>query len=130
MEVGQTHSEHIVLTAEMVSAFAKVSGDFNPIHLDEEFAKTTAFQKPIAHGVLSSALISGILGTRFPGSGTILLEQELQFKKPLFVGETALFRLTVEHVRPDKPIVTIKCEVLNSKSELSAEGQAVVKVNR
>ena len=124
------HTEHIKITEELVSAFAKVSGDFNPIHLDAEYARTTPFKRPIAHGMLTGALLSGIMGTRFPGTGTILLEQSVKFMKPVFVGDTALFRLNVEHVRPDKPIVTITYEILNPANEVTSQGQVVVKVAR
>ena len=130
MQIGQMHSEHIAITPEMVSEFAKVSGDFNPIHLDAEYAKTTAFQKPIAHGMLTGALLSGILGTRFPGSGTVLLEITSKFMKPVFVGDSVNFKLHVDHVRPDKPIVTIGYEILNSANEITSHGQVVVKVAR
>jgi enoyl-CoA hydratase len=128
MEVGQEHKEHIVITPELVAEFAKVSGDYNPIHLDAEYARTTPFQKPIAHGMLSGALLSGIMGTRFPGRGTVLLEQGLKFKRPLFVGDTAHFVLKVIHVRPDKPIVTIACTIFDGNGETTAEGESVVKV--
>lgn len=130
MDVGQVHTEHIDITPKMVREFADFSGDFNPIHLDPDYAATTAFKKPIAHGMLTSALISGIMGTRFPGRGTILLEQTMKFLKPVFVGDKVLFRLEVEHVRPDKPIVTIACTVTSSTGEVTAEGRTVVKIPR
>jgi enoyl-CoA hydratase len=127
MQVGQVHTEHIEITPKLVQDFANLSGDFNPIHLDVEYARTTPFQRPIAHGMLTAALLSGIIGTRFPGRGTILLESELKFSKPVFVGDTVLFRLSVEHVRPDKPIVTLKCEILNSAGEITSAGNTVIK---
>jgi len=130
MDVGQEHSEHITITPEMVAEFAKVSGDYNPIHLDAEYARATAFGKPIAHGLLTGALLSGIMGTRFPGRGTVLLEVGLKYMRPVYVGDTAHFRLKVIHVRPDKPIVTIQCTILNSNGEVTAEGETVVKVAR
>lgn len=130
MEVGQQHSEHIQITPELVADFARVSGDFNPLHLDAEYARTTTFKKPIAHGMLTAALLSGIIGTRFPGSGTILLEQGLRYMKPVYVGDTVLFRLAVEHVRPDKPVVTIACSILNPAGEVTAEGEVVVRTPR
>jgi acyl dehydratase len=130
MVVGQVHIEHIEITAQMVKDFAHLSGDFNPLHIDPEFARTTPFKRPTAHGMLGATLLSGIIGTRFPGNGTILLECELHFFKPLFVGERALFRLNVEHVRPDKPMVTLFCEILNSEGEVTSSGQTVVSVSR
>lgn len=130
MDVGQEHSEHITITPEMVAEFAKVSGDFNPIHLDVEYARTTPFGRPIAHGLLTGALLSGIMGTRFPGRGTVLLEQGLKYLRPVYVGDTVHFRLKVIHVRPDKPVVTMSCSIFNSDGELTAEGETVVKVPR
>lgn len=130
MDVGQEHSEHITITPEMVAEFAKVSGDYNPIHLDAEYARTTPFGKPIAHGLLTGALLSGIMGTRFPGRGTVLLEVGLKYLRPVYVGDTAHFNLKVIHVRPDKPIVTIQCTISNSSGEVTAEGETVVKVPR
>ena len=130
MDVGQTHTEHIEITPELVAGFAKISGDYNPIHLDAEYARGTPFGKPIAHGMLTSALLSGIVGTRFPGAGTILLEQGLTYKKPVFVGDKVLFKLVVSNVRPDKPIVTIDCTILSPSGEVTAEGEVVVKIPR
>jgi acyl dehydratase len=130
MQVGQIHSEHITITSKLVAEFAQVSGDFNPIHLDNEYAKNTPFGRPIAHGMLTSALLSGIMGTRFPGAGTVLLEQSIRFKKPVFVGDTVEFKISVEHVRPDKPIATFAFQILNSTGEPTSEGQIVVKLNR
>lgn len=128
MDVGQEHSEHVAITPELVAEFAKVSGDYNPLHLDAEYARTTPFGRPIAHGMLTGALLSGIMGTRFPGRGTILLEQGLKFLRPVFVGDTAHFNLKVIHVRPDKPVVTIGCTIKNAAGEVTAEGETVVKV--
>ena len=128
MEVGQAHSEHHEITQELVAEFARLSGDFNPIHLDAEYARTTKFGRPIAHGMLTSALLSGILGTRFPGSGTILLASNMNFMAPVFVGERIEIKLSVEHVRPDKPIVTLFCQVLDSKGQTTSEGRIILKI--
>ncbi len=127
MEVGQVHSEHIEITPQLVKDFAHVSGDFNPLHLDPEYAATTQFKRPIAHGMLSSALLSGIIGTRFPGRGTVLLSAELKFSRPIFVGDRVLFRLTVEHVRSDKPIISLLCEVFNPEGQITASGKTIVR---
>lgn len=128
MTIGQKHTEQILVTTKMVADFAQVSGDFNPIHLDPEYARQTPFKKPIAHGLLSAALLSGIVGTRFPGPGTVLLKQGLSYKKPVFVGDKIEFRLVVTSVRADKPIVTLSCEVLNSSGEVTADGEVVIKL--
>lgn len=130
MDVGQVHTEHAELTPKLVNEFAKLSGDFNPLHLDAEYARTTPYGRPVVPGLLVGALLSGILGTRFPGYGAVLIEETLMFHKPLFVGDTVLLRISVEHVRPDKPIVTLYCEVLSAANELAADGRFTVKVNR
>jgi 3-hydroxybutyryl-CoA dehydratase len=82
--------------------FAGLSGDTNPVHLNEEFAKTTLFEGRIAHGMLSAGFISTVLGTRLPGPGTIYLSQNLQFKAPVRIGDTVTARVVVREIIPAK----------------------------
>ncbi len=113
---------------EEVAAFAELSEDRNPIHLDPQFAAQTAFGAPIVHGILLSSLLSGLLGQHLPGQGTIYLGQTLKFVRPVLVGEEVTARVTVSQVREDKPIVTLITEVLNARGEPCVQGEAVVKV--
>ena len=98
LEVGQIHQSSVTITGEMIERFAQVTGDDNPIHLDEDFAKGTRFKSRVAHGMLVAGILSGVLGTGFPGVGTIYLSQTLEFLKPVFIGDEITFRLEVLEV--------------------------------
>ena len=100
--------------------FARASGDLNPLHLDAEYAATTPFKQRIAHGMFTGGLISAALAMDLPGPGTIYLSQDLQFKRPVCIGDELTIKLTVTEKHEKKPIVTLSCEVLNQ------EGKAVV----
>ncbi|MFM8153470.1 MAG: MaoC/PaaZ C-terminal domain-containing protein, partial [Polynucleobacter victoriensis] len=106
--------------------FAAVSGDTNPAHLDIEFASTSLFHEVIGHGMWSASLISTLLGTRFPGSGTIYLDQTLHFKRPVKVGDTIAVLLTVISKNNDKKSIQFDCLVTNQKNEKVVVGEASV----
>lgn len=125
-EIGQTATIEKTLDKQTVEAFASVSEDYNPIHLDEDFAKTTQFERPIVHGMLASSLISGLLASKVPGAGSIYLGQSLKFIRPIFVGETVTAKVEVTSVRDDKPIAVISTQVLNAKGEVAVDGEATV----
>lgn len=109
-----------------VETFAQVSRDFNPIHLDAEYARQTKFGRKVAHGMLAVSQFSAIIGTKFPGEGSIYLGQDLKFSKPIFIDEPYLFRVTITHIREDKPIYTLETVCLNQDGEPCIEGTAVV----
>lgn len=125
-EIGQTATIEKTLDKQTVVAFASVSEDYNPIHLDEDFAKTTQFERPIVHGMLASSLISGLLASKVPGAGSIYLGQSLKFLRPIFVGETVTAKVEVTSVREDKPIAVISTQVLNANGEVAVDGEATV----
>lgn len=125
-EIGQTATIEKTLDKQTVEAFASVSEDYNPIHLDEDFAKTTQFERPIVHGMLVSSLISGLLASKVPGAGSIYLGQSLKFVRPIFVGETVTAKVEVTSVRDDKPIAVISTQVLNANGEVAVDGEATV----
>lgn len=125
-EIGQTATIEKTLDKQTVEAFASVSEDNNPIHLDEDFAKTTQFERPIVHGMLASSLISGLLASKVPGAGSIYLGQSLRFVRPIFVGETVTAKVEVTSVRDDKPIAVISTQVLNANGEVAVDGEATV----
>ena len=117
------------VTNEDIQEFAKVSGDFNPIHIDAEYAQKSIFKKQIAHGILSAAYISAIIGTEFPGIGTIYLEQNLKFLKPIYLGDTIELSVIIKDIR-DKGRALLQTNVKNSNGELVVEGEALVKLPR
>ena len=87
--------------------FAEVSGDYNPIHLDDDFARTTRFGKRIAHGMLSGAFISAVLGTEFAERKIVYLSQTMRFTAPVYIGDTVTVTATITKIRTDKNIVTL-----------------------
>ena len=127
VEAGDVHEFSKTITEEDVRRFAVVSGDINPIHLDEEFAQNTTFGKRIVHGMLLASFISSGLANDLPGVGAIYLGQSLVFKRPVFLNDTVIVRLCVENVRSDKPIVTLNTTVSTAQG-IAVEGQATLKV--
>jgi acyl dehydratase len=111
-----------------VRAFADVTGDHNPLHLDDEFAKNTRFRRRIAHGMLSASLISSAIANRLPGIGSIYLSQTLKFVAPVYLGDTITVRVTVTAVREDKPILTLETICENQNQEVVVKGEATVLV--
>src|SRR6185369_855372 len=109
-----------------VDAFARVTGDHNPVHVDEEFAKTTPFGKRIAHGMLTASLISAVLANKLPGEGSVYLGQTLQFVAPVFPGDEITARVVVKAIREDKPIVKLETICVNQRDEIVIRGEATV----
>jgi|SRR5579871_1758265 len=123
--VGQTASLRRTVTASDVEAFARVTGDNNPVHLDESAAAATRFHHRIAHGMLVASYISALLGTEFPGPGTIYVSQTLSFLKPVFLGDSLVVSATVLKYRPDRAILTMATAVVNQRGEKVLSGEAV-----
>ncbi len=114
------------ITDEMVRTFASLTGDNNPVHLDDEYAATTHFGKRIAHGMIAASLISAALANDLPGPGTVYLSQTLQFKAPVYPGDTVTAIIEVKSVREDKPIATLTTNCVNQEDVVVLEGEAVV----
>lgn len=102
LELGMTASVSRTVSEADILMFAGVSGDTNPVHLDQEFAASTMFGGRIAHGMLSAGLISAVFGTRLPGPGSIYLSQTLKFKAPVKIGDTVVARVTVKELKTEK----------------------------
>jgi acyl dehydratase len=117
--------QHQVTEDDLV-LFAKASGDLNPLHLDAEYAATTLFKQRIAHGMFTGGLISAALAMDLPGPGTIYLSQDLQFKRPVCIGDDLTVILTVSEKHDQKPIVTLSCEVINQDNNAVVLGTATV----
>jgi len=125
-KVGDTASLTKTISMEDIDQFARLTGDVNPVHLDEEFAKKTRFGRRIAHGMWGASLVSAVLGTRLPGPGTVYLSQTLAFKAPVLPGDTLTAKVTVSKVREDKRIITLQTTCENQEGKLLVEGEAVV----
>ena len=127
--VGQTASITRTVTGAEIGAFAWATGDTNPIHMDEAYASTTRFGSRIAHGMLVGSYISALLGTEFPGPGTIYMSQGMRFMRPVYVGDTVRVVATVTAYRPDKQILTIRTDCYNQRGEHVITGEAVCLVS-
>lgn len=128
--LGEMASLTRTITESDVQQFAELVGDYNPVHVDDTFAKKTRFGRRIAHGMWGVSLISAVLGTRLPGPGTIYLSQTIQFLAPVYSGDTVTAQVTVLKVREDKPIVTLELLCQNQDGEVVLKGEAVVLVER
>jgi acyl dehydratase len=135
LHVGDQAEIVRTLTTKDIELFAIVSGDVNPMHVDEAFARTDRFHKVIAHGMWGGALISTVLGTRLPGPGTIYLNQSLSFRHPIGLGDTITVVVTVAQKIEDGHRVLLDCLVSNQAGEPLITGTAeviapVLKVSR
>jgi acyl dehydratase len=128
LKIGDSFSTSREVTDDVIRRFADVSGDFNRIHLDDEFAAKTRFGKRIAHGMLSGAFISAVLGSEFRELSTIYLSQTMRFTAPVFLGDTVTTTATITNIREDKPIVTLSTICRNQNGETTLEGESVVMV--
>nr|WP_181502669.1 MaoC family dehydratase [Anoxybacillus vitaminiphilus] len=126
IQIGDCRSITKTITNEDIIAFAKLTGDVNPIHLDEEYAQQTRFKERIAHGLLTTSYISTVIGTKLPGKGTIYLSQYVRFKAPVKIGDTLTITAKVIDKQDDKKIVTLETNVINQHHQLVVEGQAVI----
>lgn len=126
LQIGQSAKLIRTLTLDDIRAFAAVSGDTNPAHLDPEYANDTLFHGVIAHGMWGGALISAVLGTQFPGPGTIYLQQDLHFTRPVRIGDTLTVIVTVSTKDDEKKRVTLSCQVINQHGEPVLHGDARV----
>lgn len=125
---GDSATYSKTITDDDIRAFADLAGDHNSVHLDDEYSRKTRFGRRVAHGMLSASLISTVIGTQLPGSGTIYLSQSFKFVAPVFPGDTVTARATVKAVRDDKPIVTLETVCTNQRGETVITGEAVVLV--
>lgn len=126
IEIGDTAHYSKQLDDLAVRTFAAVSGDINPVHLDQEFAAGTMFGERIGHGMWTGALISAALALELPGPGTIYLNQTLSFRAPVKLGDVVTIQLEVTAKDADKKRVTLKCTATNQHEKVVASGEAVV----
>lgn len=121
-EVSKTISETDVYL------FAGISGDFNPVHINRVEAEKSIFRKPIVHGFLVGAIISNVIGMKLPGPGAIYMEQNMEFKKPVYIGDTVTAQVEiVEIINEEKNILKLSTRVFNQKNEMVIDGNAIVK---
>ena len=127
LTVGQSYETNFVITAELVERFAELTGDHNPIHLNEDYAARSIFKQRVAQGMLQAGLLSGILGFHFPGVGTIYLSQTLKFIKPVFINDKITLRLEILEIISEKNRVRLDTRFSNQEGEAVITGEALVK---
>lgn len=126
--VGQSASCSKTITETDVVQYAGLSGDFNPIHIDKDYARQTRFKQRIAHGLLTSSLLSQLLGMHLPGKGSVYMEQTLRFTRPVFIGDTITATATIQEIIAEKNIIKLLTECKNQKGELVLTGMATMLV--
>jgi len=130
LHVGQTESLSRTITGEDVAAFARLSGDYNALHLDDEFAARTEFAQRVVHGFLHASLLSTLVGMKIPGRGALYVSQSIEFTRPVFIGDTVEARATVEKIDVDTRLVTLCTKITNDRNDCVLRGTAQVKVLR
>jgi acyl dehydratase len=126
IRIGDSATLTRKLTQKDILLFALVSGDINPAHLDVEYAEQGIFHKIVAHGIWTAALISTVLGTKFPGPGTIYLSQSLKFQRPVAVSDKITVKVTVVKKFIRKPILVLMCKCTNQQDAVVLTGYAKV----
>jgi 3-hydroxybutyryl-CoA dehydratase len=126
LNIGDEASFSKTISESDIYQFSGISGDFNPVHVNEEYAKMTRFKSRIAHGPLTLSLIAPVLGTRLPGVGTVALEIYCRFKAPVYIGDTITASAMVSEKLEEKKWVRMTVVWTNHKNEIVAEGNALV----
>ncbi|SMD34783.1 Acyl dehydratase [Reichenbachiella faecimaris] len=130
LQVGDTYETDFIITQNQVNAFAELSGDKNPLHINADFAATTNFKSPIVHGIFTSAIISKILGMEFPGPGTFYLSQKLDFKRAIYPDKRYTVKLEIKEIREGKHIAIISTQYFETetgRNRIVLDGEAEVK---
>lgn len=130
LAVGQTETIARTITAEDVAAFARLSGDYNALHIDDEFAARTEFSERVVHGFLHASLLSTLVGMRLPGRGALYLSQSIEFSAPVFIGDRVEATACIEAIDRDTRIVALLTEIRNQHGAVVLRGKARAKVLR
>ena len=130
IQLGEKASFSKTISETDMYLFAGITGDFNPLHINEDYAKTTIFKGRVAHGILTAGLISAALGTKLPGPGSIYLSQTLKFKAPVKIGDTITAEVEVVEKIEEKSDVKLRTTCKNQEGRVVIDGEAIVKVAR
>ena len=130
IKVGDTAKRSMLVTDEQVDLFARLSGDRNPLHFDEDFARKTKFGRRVVHGGVTAAILNALVAEDLPGPGSVFMEQHLKYTAPVHPGDTITADLVVLKVREDKPIYTVAVRVVRQDGVWVLEGECVVYVMR
>ncbi|MCK5301647.1 MAG: MaoC family dehydratase [Candidatus Thorarchaeota archaeon] len=130
IRIGQ-HAEYVrTVTSEDIEMFGQVSGDYNPLHFNEDWAKTTMFKGRIAHGILTATYVSTVIGMKLPGPGAIYMSQSMKFRRPVRIGDTITARVEVIGKNDEKELLMLKTVCINQEDKVVLDGDAVVTLMR
>jgi acyl dehydratase len=128
--VGSSFDHQFRFTQEQVIQFAELTGDNNPLHLDAGYAATTSFKRPIIHGMLGATVFTKVLGTEFPGFGSVYLKQTLEFLRPMFVETDYKAVFTIKSIDPVKHIAEISTEIVDVNTKKAATRGLATMINQ
>ena len=126
IKMGQSAEMIHTITEDDIKAFGDLSGDYNPLHFNEEWAKTTMFKGRIAHGILTASFISAAIGMHLPGPGTIYMSQSMRFLGPVRIGDTITARVEVTNLNDEKERITLGTTCTNQEGKIILDGEALV----
>lgn len=126
LKIGDKASFSKTISEFDIYQFAGITGDFNPLHVDAEYAKKSIFSERIAHGILTAGFISSVLAMKLPGPDTIYLSQNLLFKVPVRIGDTVIAEVEIIEKRDDKKIIRLRTQVKNQHDQIVIDGEALV----
>ena len=126
IKMGQSAEVIHTVTEKDIQVFGDLSGDYNPLHFNEDWAKTTMFRGRIAHGILTAAFISTAIGMHLPGPGTIYMSQSMRFLGPVRIGDTITARVEVVMLNDEKERITLKTTCTNQEGKVVMDGEALV----
>jgi acyl dehydratase len=124
LRVGQRAVRSTTLTSEHVRTYAEMTGDYNPLHFDEDFTSQTKFKKPVVQGGLTTGLLHALVAMDLPGPGTVFLSQNWKFTAPVFIGDTITAQAEVLSIHPSKPVTQLKMVITRQTGETVLEGEA------
>ena len=126
LKIGQSVERTREMTEALVNAYAELTGDFSPVHVDEAAAKQTRFGTRIAHGMLSAGFLSAAIGMELPGPGTIWVAQAFKFKQPVKLGDTVTWRVEVRELMPEKKRAKLSTVARNQRGEVVIDGEGTI----
>jgi 3-hydroxybutyryl-CoA dehydratase len=130
LKVGDAAESRKTISESDIYLFAGISGDFNPLHVDEQYAQGTPFGARVAHGPLTFALCAGLLGTELPGLGTVAVSNQVEYQRPVYIGDTITVRVEVGSLDPERNRVRMDVTWRNQDGDQVAEGAMVLKPPR
>ncbi len=126
LTVGQKATRELSVTAEMVRAYAEITGDYNPLHFDPEFVARTRFERPLAQGGIATGLLHALVAMDMPGPGSVFMRQSWSFPRPVYIGDSIRAEATVKSVRERRGVAELEFTVANQQGETVLEGTATV----